>query len=73
MQALGKTSSKSIAVDATVEIYSIPITDTPAFFYRSIKDFLFMVNERAAIERRYAEKLESWYAKWNGAISLGKC
>ncbi|KAF6028577.1 PACSIN3 [Bugula neritina] len=35
---------------------------------RSLDDFLLMVGERAAIERRYADKLQSWYKKWSVAV-----
>ena len=30
-----------------------------------------MVEERAAIERRYADKLQVWYNKWSLAVKQG--
>ena len=40
-------------------------------FDRSLNDFMFMVEERAAIERRYADKLQTWYTKWASAVNHG--
>lgn len=40
--------------------------------FRAINDFIIMVNERADIEKKYAEKLQSWSSKWSSVVKQGK-
>ncbi|XP_067952191.1 protein kinase C and casein kinase substrate in neurons protein 2-like [Watersipora subatra] len=38
---------------------------------KTIKDFIEMVEERAVIERRYADRLQNWYNKWSLNVKHG--